>query len=704
MGASLPPAPGTLSYREAMTLRSQRGPASGGAASAPPGRPENRTDRLAAVFDHIWHYVAVLDAAGHILDLNRSALEQLKRPWEDLVGRPIREFAATSADGTALANAVARAAGGERSRFRLGRAGAVGTAGEVEMVMTPIRDAAGAVTVIVAEAWDIGDTLSAQVELSRSQQKFAGIVSISADAIISVDDAFRITDFNRGAERIFGWSAYEILGQPLDVLIPERWREAHRGHVRRFGEGRDVARRMGERREIRGVRRSGEEFPADASISKLEVGGRRIYTVVLRDITGQRRSEAVQRFLAHAGTLLASSLDVATTYESIARLAADFIADCCVFFEVTGNGIVRRAAAAVGETGSDNLVSSFRGQVLEQGSPHPVQQVLREGLPLLLTDVPATLQEIDHGEDDLRLFRELPVQSAMILPLLARGRTAGAIGLYRTPAAQRFTADDLAHAEELAVGCALAVDNARLYESAQEAVRARDDVLAVVSHDLGNPLSAIRIGVSLLLRGAPGGRLEGAWQHLAGIQQSVEQMERLIRDLLEVKRIEAGHLSLDLRPVRPATLVAGALEMLAPIAEGKAIRMKAHVRSAVPLVFADSERVIQALSNLVGNAVKFTPSGGRVDVRAESRKHEVVFTVADTGPGIDADDLDHIFDRFWQARRNRGSGRGLGLGLAIVKGIVQAHGGRVWATSEPGVGTTVRFTLPIAADSSTQTA
>jgi signal transduction histidine kinase len=181
-------------------------------------------------------------------------------------------------------------------------------------------------------------------------------------------------------------------------------------------------------------------------------------------------------------------------------------------------------------------------------------------------------------------------------------------------------------------------------------------------------------------------------------------MERLIHDLLEVKRVEAGLLQLDLQALRPATLVSGALEMLAPIADGKSIRVRAHVRSTLPLVFADGGRIVQALSNLIGNAVKFTESGGRVAVRAESRRHEVVFSVTDTGPGIEADELEHIFDRFWQARRHRGSDRGLGLGLAIVKGIVQAHGGRVWAESEPGLGTTIRFTLPVATDSSTQAA
>jgi PAS domain S-box-containing protein len=543
------------------------------------------------------------------------------------------------------------------------------------------------------------ETLRVQLE------KFAGIVNISADAIICVDQSLRITDFNLGAEHIFGYRAEEVIGQPLDLLIPPRFRESHRGHMRRFGEGNIAARRMGERREISALRKGGEEFRADGSISKLDVAGERVYTIVLRDITAQKRAESVQRFLAQAGTLLVASLDQQTTYRSIARLATEFIADCCVIFDVSQTGSITRAAVAVSDPALEDQVAPWQDQPVRPGSAHPVINVVAQGIPVLLSDVATFVAGADAADKDVELWSGLPVHSAMLLPLVARSRTLGAIGFYRTAAMPRFTADDLTFAEELAVGCALAVDNARLYHAAEAAVRARDDVLAVVSHDLGNPLSAIRIGTTLLLRAmGPDRPLGGGWEHLAGIKQSVEQMERLIRDLLEVKRIEAGQLALDARPVRPTALVANVVEMMAPLAEGKSIAIEAHVAHSLPLVSADGVRVVQALSNLVGNAVKFTHAGGRVEIRAQLAKHEVIFSVIDDGPGIDADDLDRIFDRFWQARRSRDTGGGLGLGLAIVKGIVHAHGGRVWAESQPGRGTAIHFTLPLAADGATAAA
>jgi signal transduction histidine kinase len=260
-------------------------------------------------------------------------------------------------------------------------------------------------------------------------------------------------------------------------------------------------------------------------------------------------------------------------------------------------------------------------------------------------------------------------------------------------AADRFGERESELAQSLAARAALAVDNARLYRAAQEAVRTRDDVLAVVSHDLGNPLSAIRIGTSLLLRAmSEEERGTGGWQHLEAIRASTLQMERLIRDLLEVKRIEAGHLALQRRAVAPRALLSELREQFAAVAGEREITLEHELDETLPDVFADRDRTKQALSNLIGNALRFTPPGGRIVLEARAADHEVRFGVRDTGPGIPRDEAAHVFERFWQGRRDGQTG--VGLGLAIARGIVQAHGGRIWVDSESGGGAHLLFTLP----------
>jgi signal transduction histidine kinase len=270
----------------------------------------------------------------------------------------------------------------------------------------------------------------------------------------------------------------------------------------------------------------------------------------------------------------------------------------------------------------------------------------------------------------------------------------GAMGFF-AERPHRFSEDDVALAQDLAVRAALALDNARLYREAQDAICARDDVLAVVSHDLGNPLSAIRIGTSLLLRGlSPEEKGSGGWQHLDSIRQSAAQMERLIKDLIDVKRLEAGQVDLEREPQRVASLIAEACEMFTGIAAERRIDFQTALQSDNGAVDADRQRALQVLSNLLGNAFKFTPAGGTVRLTVTSANHEIEFAVTDTGPGILPEHVKQVFERFWQASRRRQEG--IGLGLAIARSIVHAHGGRIWVESEAGRGSTFRFTLPAA--------
>lgn len=219
----------------------------------------------------------------------------------------------------------------------------------------------------------------------------------------------------------------------------------------------------------------------------------------------------------------------------------------------------------------------------------------------------------------------------------------------------------------------------------EAALKAREEVVAVVSHDLKNPLNAISLREQLLEES----RSAEATAHAAAVRRTVASMQRLIADLLDAARLDAGQLRLDLRPGSVAVVVNDIIESMAPLTSGRSLTITSSVAPDLSAIM-DKERIAQVLGNLVANAVKFTPSGA-VTVGCERREGELVVSVVDTGAGIAPEVLPHVFERFYTTALGP---QGTGLGLNIVKRLVEAHGGRVWAASEPGKGSTFSFSLP----------
>jgi len=360
-----------------------------------------------------------------------------------------------------------------------------------------------------------------------AEAQLAGMIAISVDAIISCDDSRRITLFNWGAEQIFGYMADQVLGQCLDILLPEELRARHAAHMAQFATSSATARRMGERARIVGLRKNGEVFPAEASISRFAAGGRWTFTVMLRDVSARQRTE--------------------------------------------------------------------------------------EGL--------------------------------------------------------------------------------------RAAIAARDQVLAVVSHDLRNPLSAVTMCTSALRNALPPGT-EAAESLLGTIHESTDLMQRIIQDLLDVASIDAGRLSLDRHTQRVEPILERAVEVFRPLADEHGVTLAYEPgASRTPEVRIDAERVLQVLSNLIGNACKFTPRGGEVRLAAVGENGAATISVSDTGSGIDPEHLARVFDRFWHTAE-RQAVRSTGLGLAIAKGIVEAHGGQISVESTQGIGSKFFFTVPAASGAS----
>lgn len=557
---------------------------------------------------------------------------------------------------------------------------------------------------VIVFAWLIYATLRddyvaqerTEAELRASEAKFSGILAIAADAIISIDERQRILHFNRGAEGIFGYASDEVMGQPLALLLPERYRASHGAQVHGFGAAPEAARQMADRREIFGRRKDGSEFPAEASISKLsQPDGAKVFTVLLRDISSRKQFEAAEQRLAAAVATLGETLEMDATERSVVQLAIPWLADGAMLDLLTSSAQLRRVPAETGDAARDRALQAVAAGVLDLDSPWPVVDVIRRERAEFVARVDDDWLEsrtMNLAESDR--VRALGMGTAVFLPLMAREHVLGVLTLFRGPESRPFDASERAVAQELALRAAFALDNARLFAAARQATLARDHALGVVSHDLRNPISAIGMSARALLPSIP---VEDAERRalLTNIVASQELAHRMIRDLLDVANIETGHLAVEERPVALVPVLDRAIALFASEARLRELTLELGSLPSLPMVWGDDERILQVLSNLLSNAIRHTAPGGRVTISARILDYDVEVAVADTGHGIPAAAMPLIFERYWTVRGNAPKG-GTGLGLAIARGIIEALGGTLWAESEEGKGSTFCFTLRIA--------
>jgi signal transduction histidine kinase len=446
------------------------------------------------------------------------------------------------------------------------------------------------------------------------------------------------------------------------------------------------------------TRKDGTRFPVRYSSAPIVRGGEVVgAAVVFQDVTAERRSTARERFLAAATEQLADSIEWDETLARVARLALPFLGDWCMVVLVDDEGVPRPVAVETIEGAQADVAREMREHYpVDLEAEHGCGRVLRTGEPELLPDVRDFAGRSGATtRARAELLARMGLRSFMAVPLSARGRILGVLDFGVSTSDRRFGPEDLGVAHELARRCALALDNARLHRKVHAAVRAREDTLAIVSHDLRNPLSAIRLATAVLDRQAPAGEAGDAVRRAAAtIVRGSERMDRLIRDLVDLASMDAGRLSIFRRRLAPHEMAADAVEAIRALAGEAHVAVRLDPAAGAPCVEADAERVQQVLVNLLSNAVKVTPAGGEVRLRYRARRRGVVFSVSDAGPGIARHDQERVFERYW--RGVHAPYRGTGLGLSIARGIVEAHGGRLWVSSRPGAGATFRFTLPLA--------
>ncbi len=612
------------------------------------------------------------EAAGRPLDdVFRIVNEETRQPAEPPVGKVLREGLVVG-----LANHTVLVARDGREV-------------PIDDSAAPIRGEGGAVAGVVLVFRDVTEARRA----IESRLHLAAIVESSDDAIISHDLGGVIVSWNRGAERLYGYMPEEAVGRPLTLLtLPGQAEEVPRIlDLLRRGE------RIDHYETVR-VRKDGSCVEVSLTISPVRNAEGKVVgaSKIARDVTAARRHEAGLRFLAEASKVLGEQLDVSGTLQKVAALAVPQFADWCAVDLLGEDGSLRRVAVAHADPAKVELARELhRRYPPDPGARVGAWNVLRTRRPELLPDIPdSLLQETVKDPELLRVVRDLGLRSYLGVPLVVRDEVLGVFTFVLAESGRRYGPDDLRLAEDLAYRVAIALENARLYGELKEADRRKDEFLAMLSHELRNPLAPIRNALHLMK--LPGANSEAVEHARQMTERQVAHMVRLVDDLLDVSRIMQGKVELRKEPAELAGVIASAVETAQPVIDAAGQQLLVSVPDEPLRLEADPVRLAQAIGNLLHNAAKFSQRAGRIWLTAGREGGEAVVRVRDEGAGIHPDLLPSIFDLFVQGDRSleRSQG-GLGIGLTLVRKLIEQHGGTVTAHSAgPGKGSEFVVRLP----------
>ncbi|MCU0492095.1 MAG: ATP-binding protein [Chloroflexaceae bacterium] len=418
---------------------------------------------------------------------------------------------------------------------------------------------------------------------------------------------------------------------------------------------------------------------------------------VARDITARRRAEAVLQLLANASTNLFESLDYTITLQRLARLVVPELADFCIIDMVDDKGAVQLAVVAHADPAREPLLHELRNAYpLQPNSNQPAWQVLQHGEPLLVSKVTSDwLNQVTLDEGHRQLLYQLELHSTLMVPLRLRGQVQGVLSL-ASREDERYSATDVALVEDLASRAALALDNARIYDSTQAAVVQREQFLSLATHELKTPLTSLMGYVEMMNRrmGLGHSLSDKDQRALSIIYQQAIRINRMLNALLDVSRLEVGQLTIEQVPVNLTSMVQRMVDEIRPTLSLH--KLEAQLPPEPLMIVGDELRLEQVVLNLLQNAIKYSPKGGQIRIQVERDGDHANITVQDEGIGVPHDAQAHLFSRFYRAK-NVDSARqipGMGIGLYVVREVVTRHGGCVNVESEEGHGSTFTVSLP----------
>jgi PAS domain S-box-containing protein len=563
---------------------------------------------------------------------------------------------------------------------------------------TAIADAL-LLTILVAPFlwWFVARPLRSTAMMERARA--TTVISNAMDGVITINEQGLVESFNPGAERIFGYRKEEIVGTPLTSLIPERYREAHRKALeaaRVRGQSEIIARTL----ELHGLRKNGGEFSLELTISSWRSEKKLFFTSIMRDISERKRIEqeternhARQKALREINEAITSTLELrsmlALLLEKIDTILP-YAASAVRLFDPTTGALSYRAVRNIDEGG---LAKSYK-----QSGSGLAELVLEANRPLTIPNIETEIT----SELGKFLVRQGFV-SYLGLPLTVKKEALGVLSVL-TREEHTFSEEEMGFLKALAGLAAMAIHNSQLYEEAKrlavELKKAKEleaDFAAMIAHDLRSPLTSVLSTAAMMEDGlfGPVGEEQQRW--LVKMQTMCRSLVDLVSDFLDLSKIEAGHVQLSKERVDLEKLIRGNAEAYMPLASKKKIRLIEQVAPNLPAVEADPRRLDQILQNLISNAIKFTPEGGKIEVGAgQEDGTEIKLWVKDTGGGIPPEELGPLFQKYRQTTSGMTSkDKGTGLGLVICKMIVEAHGGRIEVESAPGKGSTFTVRLPV---------
>ena len=528
------------------------------------------------------------------------------------------------------------------------------------------------------------------IERTANESYFRDLFESSPEGILIADSRGVYHDANPKVCEMFGFSKDELLGKSVTDLTPE-------------SELAKVTSAMDKLNVIRSSlldewlfrRKDGTLFPAEVSARKLDHD--RIIGYI-RDISERKRNEIRNHFLDEISQVLGESLDFQVTLEKIAQLAIHSFADWCTIDLPTLDGKMKRIALLHRDEIKQKMACEFKlnHPLLHCTPESPTENARRKSL--LVKDIDEVwFRNFSEPEERAQLIRQMGLRSYITVPLMARDRFLGTLSF--ADACNNYSGDDLRLAEEIGRRSALFADNARLYQLSKEAIRNREDILAIVSHDLRNPLSLIQLTTDMIskyivpkISMKPEERTKMI-SSLAQIKRSTQRAARLISDLLDFTKIESGELRIETADECVDDILNESWSVMNPFALEKEIQLN-YLHDLGIRVHCDRSRILQVLENIIGNAIKFSPPGSEIAVGCkEMNGTHTQFWIKDQGPGIEETATQRIFDRYWQPEETKR--QGTGLGLSIAKGIVESHGGKIWVETSVGSGSTFFFHLPL---------